>query len=369
MTFANVCVIIADIAIPRNDDNAKTTLAETVNSLKDIACELKVSPSTVSRALSGSGGVSEKMRRRILSIAQRHGYSPDSAASSLRTGKCRGLTMITPRERSGIATMRDEALFAKARERFGSVRVATLNNDESLESAVSKAAAEKPAAIAVCNASSALPSGIATHLASKGIALLGVDCGEQPGMDQISIDRSAGAFQMARMLVLTGVRNPVFMTSGATIDNPDGRLAGIIKGLESLGQTLRPEQILRFETAGNPAKNGFECAERILRTAYADAIFAYSDIYAIGVMRALLKNGVAIPEGVKLIGFDNMPFSEFLPISLTTVAQPVHELVDAALEMLAARLATMDAPPQRRVLKTCLVLRESAPVHEHSLKR
>lgn len=340
-----------------------------MNSLKDIARELKVSPSTVSRALSGASGVSEKMRRRILSIAQRHGYSPDSAASSLRTGRCRGLAMITPRERSGIATMRDEALFAKARESFGSVRVSTLNSDESLESAISKAAAEKPAAIAICNAYSSIPSGIAAHLASKGVALLSVDSGEQSGMDQISIDRSAGAFQMARMLVLTGAQNPVFMSSGATIARPDGRLMGIIKGMESLGQTLRPEQVVNFKATDNPAKTGHETAERILRTAYADAIFAYSDVYAIGVMRALLKNKVAIPDGVKLIGFDNMPFSEFLPVSLTTVAQPVHELVDAALEMLSARLAALDAPPQRRVLKTSLILRESAPVDDHSLKR
>ncbi len=342
-----------------------------MNSLKDIAESLGVSQSTVSRALSGSKGVSGALRARIMELARSHGFSPDTTASLLRTGKPHGLVMITPRGRSGVAVLRDGLFFSKARERFGSVSALALSEEEDLGEAIGKAASGRPGAILVCGSPQEIPEELTQSLYGKGVALLAVDM-DVKGVDQIQIDRSSGTCQLARLFVLSGSKSPVFLSAyGADLANPDDRLSGIQRGLRSLGLELRPEQVVQLspDTSSNPAKAGFDAVERILKTMFADAVFCYSDLCAIGAMRALLKNGVKVPDEVKMAGFDNLPFSEFLPVSLTTVAQPLDEAVDEAMRLLEERLSDFSAPPRMRSLKCPLVIRESSPVDGHALRQ
>jgi len=339
-----------------------------MNSLKDIARSLRISQSTVSRALSGAEGVSREMRAKIIELARSSGYSPDSAASSLRTRKAHGAVMIVPRTRSGIATMRDEALLVKARERFGSVRVMTLGDDEDFSSTIAQAAAVKPAAI-ISSGAGCVSQELAAMMLDRKIPLLAID---SPGSfsDRIDIDRATGTCQMVRLMLLEGSKNPLFICGhGTAPDNPDGRLQGIIKGYESLGAKLDPARCPQMEPMKNLSEAGYVAAEAALRSGYADAIFCFSDICAIGVMRALLKGGVRIPEDVKIVGFDDMPFAAYLPIALTTVAQPVDEAVSAVLSMIERRQSDFSAPVMAETLKSSLIIRESAPVSSHVVRK
>ena len=91
------------------------------------------------------------------------------------------------------------------------------------------------------------------------------------------------------------------------------------------------------------------------------AIFAYSDQAAYGVLRALYEKGIKVPEEVKVVGFDDLPHSAMTTPSLTTVSQPVQEMVDEAIRLAQLRQATPEADVEQVLLPTRLVPRESCP--------
>lgn len=90
-----------------------------------------------------------------------------------------------------------------------------------------------------------------------------------------------------------------------------------------------------------------------------DAIFAGSDLMAMGAMKALLKKGVRIPEDIAIAGFDNIPNSDMLPVSLTTVDTPIFELGEIAADMLI-KLIKGDQVENKRQLPTAIMERQSA---------
>ena len=337
-----------------------------IKSLQSIGDELGISVSTVSRAISGHPGVSEKTRSRVLELAGKYGYAPDQAASSLRTGKGNGLTIIVPLKRPEIAVYRDDLLLAAGRKSFGSVKIVTLNPDESASSAILSAMNSKTGAIICSYMHEEIPSELLELLKSRRIPLTMIDS-DSEGTDNIQIDRAAGTMQMARMLLLTGCRNPLFLSS-CGLENPDNRLQGIIKAYKSLGMELQADQLVRFNNLSSQLETGFEAAGNILKTRYTDGLFCYSDLVAIGVMRAFSQAGIRIPAEIRIVGFDNIPLAGFLPVSLTTVAQPIEELVEKAIAITENRLKEFDAPANTVTFKTNLVIRESAPVTEHSLR-
>ncbi len=339
-----------------------------LDSLKGIAGKLGVAPSSVSRALSGAKGVSPQLREKVLELAKSSGFSPDSLASSLRTGKPKGLVMIGSRNRSEVAALRDNLLFTKAKKIFGRVTAQVFSEGEDPAELIASAASTRPGALCLSNCNVRLPEELLESLSARGIPLLTIDCVSK-GLDHIGVDRAAGTARMVRLFLLSGAKSPLFLSSTPfEAWNSDDRLVGIRRGLESLGLELRPEMIVALAPGLMGPAAGYEAASRILKSMFADAIFCYSDACAIGVMRALLKSGVRIPEDVRIAGFDNAPFAEFLPVSLSTVAQPVESLVDSALDLLRTRREDFSMPPRAMNMESTLVIRESAPITDHALR-
>jgi DNA-binding LacI/PurR family transcriptional regulator len=329
--------------------------------IRTIAKQLNVAPSSVSRALAGKPGVSEKLRKKILSLAGALAYAPSPMASSLRSGKGQGLVIITATQPTQISSVRTRMLFEKAQHSFGGVRLHVKSQDESIDEAVRRALAWGPAAIITSSLEGALRNETSARLREREVPLVSMD-GEIPGHDAIVIERSTGVSQAARLILLSGREQPLFL-SQATLQDPDDRLIGARHGFESLGRRFEERyvrQALKIREKSAPAI-GFESARQILESSSSDAIFCYSDEMAVGVLRYLLAVGVRVPEDIMVVGFDDLPVAEYLTPSLTTVAQPVEEAATAAIAAVADRAGAFDVPPRRLVLQTRLIIRESAP--------
>lgn len=90
-----------------------------------------------------------------------------------------------------------------------------------------------------------------------------------------------------------------------------------------------------------------------------DAVFAASDLMAIGAMKALLEKGLSIPKDIAVAGFDNIPNSDMLPVGLTTVDTPIFQLGSQAATMLVNLIEELET--ERRIeLGTELMIRQSA---------
>ncbi|GAL02092.1 ribose operon repressor [Photobacterium aphoticum] len=90
-----------------------------------------------------------------------------------------------------------------------------------------------------------------------------------------------------------------------------------------------------------------------------DAIFAGSDLMAIGAMKAVLEKGLTIPADIAIAGFDNIPNSDMLPVGLTTVNTPINQLGVEAANMLI-NIIEDKATPRKIELDTDLMIRQSA---------
>ena len=116
------------------------------------------------------------------------------------------------------------------------------------------------------------------------------------------------------------------------------------------------EQLI--ETGDFSDNSGYEAMKRLLAR-HPDAVFAASDVMAVGAMRAAREAGLGIPDDVAFVGFDDLPLAENSLIKLTTVRQPISRLGAHAVELLLDVIATGIKPLRHVILGTELIVRES----------
>jgi DNA-binding LacI/PurR family transcriptional regulator len=110
---------------------------------------------------------------------------------------------------------------------------------------------------------------------------------------------------------------------------------------------------------GDFTENGGYLAMQQILPAHPDAIFAASDLMAIGALRAVREAGLCVPEDVAFVGFDDLPLATMADPQLTTIRQPVYQFGYKAVEMLIDLIENGLKPPRQVIMHTELVLRDS----------
>jgi DNA-binding LacI/PurR family transcriptional regulator len=179
---------------------------------------------------------------------------------------------------------------------------------------------------------------------------------DQPGVS-IGCDNFRGGQAVAEHLLERGCRRIAFL-GDASSHYPEffGRYRGYVDALQRAGVEVDPAL---QENAESTERFGYEAMRSlILREAGFDAVFAASDLIAIGAMRALSDHGLRIPQDVALAGFDDIPMASFVNPPLTTVLQDTKQagevLVDSLLGLIRGE------PVDSEVLPVKLVVRRSS---------
>ena len=329
-------------------------MSETKPSIREIARRLQVHPSSVSRALTGSQGVSESTRQDVLALAREMGYLPDARARQLRLGRRAGLAIIVEQQPTDITSRRNYQMFRIGSEAFQPLHVLVWSTSVPLDEVVLRAAAESVTGIIVSGIRTSLSPSTIRQLRTHDIALVTVD-GRIRGVDGVGIDRARGTREVVRLFELGGFRRPLYLSAGGP-ERPDERVSGIIDGYRSLGRPLPEGAVLGV--AGREYDQGYDLADHVVRGDY-DAVFCYNDRIATGLIRGLHERQRRIPEDCSVVGFDDAPFAAYLPVPLTTVAQPTLECAVEALEMLKRRIASPGRPAEFRLFETHLFLRST----------
>jgi DNA-binding LacI/PurR family transcriptional regulator len=332
----------------------------------DIAQLAGVSQPTVSRALSGSAAVSEKTRKRIEAIAQQLNYKVDKNASSLRTRATHTLALLFFEDPTPDETGINPFFLA-------------------MLSSITRTCAKRgyDLLISFQQLSSNWHVDFEDSRKADGIILLGygdyelyrsrleqlVDQGThfvrwgyveegQPGTT-IGCDNHRGGMEATRHLLEKGRHNIAFLgdASSAYPEFQD-RYAGYCTALKEAGMIVDPQMQV---PAINTGDSGYD-AVRILmeRGSGFDALFAASDLIAIGAMRALEDAGFTIPHDVSVVGFDDIPLASLAHPPLTTIQQDYklagEKLVGALLQQISGE-RTYGA-----ILPAKLVVRKSSGV-------
>jgi DNA-binding LacI/PurR family transcriptional regulator len=182
------------------------------------------------------------------------------------------------------------------------------------------------------------------------------DLGEMP-VDQVLIDNDQGGYLAAEHLIDLGHRHIACLAGPSDVTPSAGRIAGFRRALADAGLDVAAEGLMR----GNGRPDGGAAAMQQLLEQGSDvtAVFAFNDQMAIGVIGALQRAGLRVPEDISVVGFDDIPQSAAIFPALTTVAQPIAEMGTTGVRLLLDRIARRDAPRRRVQLATRLVVRES----------
>ncbi len=356
---------------------ARAPVASRRVTIRDVAAALGVAPSTVSNAYNRPDQLSAELRHRVLAVANSMGYAgPDPAARSLRRGMSNVLGVLYPSELSYAFTDPAAALFIEgiAREAeaagYALMLIGTPPRDEDALAPVRTANVD--GLIVHCFADGDPHFDLAL---ARGLPMVMVDNTGVTGVPHVAIDDEGGARQAAAHLLERGHERLGVISMDLALDARRGvadaarqagaayasvraRLAGYRAAVEAAGRDWERDVVV-YETPENvPAEGARAAAALLALEPRPTALLAMSDQLAFGALAHLREAGVAVPDEVAVVGFDDLPSAARTTPPLTTVRQPTVEKGRRAGRLLIARLRGEDAPASV-VLPTRLVVRES----------
>jgi DNA-binding LacI/PurR family transcriptional regulator len=177
-------------------------------------------------------------------------------------------------------------------------------------------------------------------------------------------DSHSGGYQAGQMLLELGHRRIAFIGDLIAMTVRE-RLAGLRDAMNDAGlafdRSMAMDLVSGRDRMGDWSASIDQAARQLMAREQAPtAIFCSCDGVAKLLYRSLAAMGVRVPEDVSIVGFDDDPVAEWLTPGLTTIRQPFHEMGQAAIELLCARLADPAAPVENRALPVQLVRRASA---------
>ena len=325
--------------------------------IKDVARESGVNISTASRALSGAYGVHEVTRAKIVRVAKRLSYHPNSIAKGLVTGRSNSIGLL-------ISDIRNPFFAEVARgvedaAQTAGFQVFLCNSDLNSTKQMSYFQALRARQVdgVIMNSISNLSAAQQKELAVAGIpvVLLNRPPGSQTTFSTVSADNFQGGYLAGQYLAAMGHRFIGHVTGPRNHGNLSLRCKGFLKACESRKGYV-PPSILYGEQSYH---GGFEMTKRLLsRNPSVTAIFAANDIMAFGVLRALTEMGLKAPGDISIIGFDDVELASIITPPLTTIQQPKYEIGRAAVQV----LLTQNKVPEHRVFGVRLIERGSCRV-------
>ena len=324
-------------------------------SIKDLATAAGVSHSTVSRAIRGAGRVSAATRARILTLAREMGYYPNEAARSLVMGRTKTIGVVVTTIGDPFVTQVVNGIEDAAHEAGYSVFLSSSRNQADREMAVVRVFRQRRVD-AVIVTSSRVGSLYGDALAEFGVPIVLINSQHEGRyLYSIAVDDTQGAELAVEHLLQLGHRRIGYVGSETRPVSCTRRKAGYRQALARHGLALDPSLNVQPQAANDlsAGRLGLE----MLLPANPSAIFAYNDVIAIGALLEARKQGIAIPDQVSLMGFDDIEATEFVTPTLTTVRQPKADMGRAAVEMVLALLKGDEV--SNRWLPGELVVRES----------
>lgn len=322
-------------------------------SLKDIASATGVSIRTVSRALNDSGYVAAAKKAEIVAAAARLGYCRNRAAVALRTGRSSDVAAImTSLDELHVAKLAACEQVLRDHGYTLSVLFAPAEDGDGWAEVVEHVRARGSAGAVVLPPVSGPGATLTRHLGGLALPLVAVDI-RAAGIPVVAIDRPSGVVEAVQHLLATGRRRIAYVGP-----HEPNRINGFRRAVDDAGQ----QPLLLTTTPGEQFATGRRAAAALLAMKPSvDAVQAYSDVLAMGLLAGLHDAGARVPDDVAVIGFDDRRCAALAAPPMTTVAQPNRAAGAIAAQWLLERIGTAASPaePEPRTLPTRLVIRET----------
>lgn len=323
------------------------------SSIEDVARLAGVSITTVSRVINKLPSVKEKNRILVLDAVKELKFQPSIFAQRLATGKSNVVALIVPRYEGmfysfyllelirGIGTLCEALkldLLLHLVDARGALNVKGVGGIIFADIIANRHQLE-----------SALAAGIPSIVINNYV--------KEPEVSCISVDNRGGAEAAVNYLAGLGHKRIAHISGDVITQAAAHRLEGYERAIKKNNLGLRPEYIIKTDYSRGQAR---QAAEKLLKMpSFPTAIFVASDSMALEVMAVAREMGKDIPRDLSIIGFDDNPSGLYGPVSLTTIRQPLIKMAEESVKLLNRLMSSKEAKPQRVVLPTELVIRDS----------
>lgn len=304
--------------------------------IKDIAKECGCAIGTVSRVLNNHPDVSDKTREKVLSVVNKHNFVLNVNAKQLKAQERKNIVVIVKGTQSPLLTSLLEGIQHKLEPLTYTVEVVVLDeNDNEAVNAVRIYFEQKPIGFVFLGGS---PDKYPADMEKIKVPCVLISNAAEnvniSNLSSIATDNTEASFFATQHLLNNGHTNIGII--GGNIDTSfvtKSRYEGFINAITQAKINFEYEKSYVFSKYS--FQGGFEAAEELIKkNPDITAIYAMSDVMAIGACRKLTDMGIKVPEQISLIGFDGIELSSFTSPRLTTILQLKDELVEQGISIL-----------------------------------
>lgn len=334
--------------------------------LKELAAELKLSPSTVSRALNDSYEISEETKKKVISMAEKLNYQPNPFARSLRENKSKTIAVVIPERMSSFFSKVVDGI-EEVTQQFGyHLLVYSTHEDVDREKKIVNLLMNGRADAIIMSVSSQT-SDIChlTKLHERGFPLVFFDrvCPDIPTTKFITNDYESG-FEGTKHLIQQGCRKIAFLMLSKELSITKDRYRGYLDALKQAGLTPEPQLNITFYQ--DEEENIESIKELLLGPNRPDGILSSVEKLALATYHAVKRTHLRIPQDLKLISFfSNLSIASLLNPSLTTITQPAFNMGEECAKLVMKKLTKPrqpDLPNQVITIPSKITIRSSTIV-------
>ncbi len=324
----------------------------------DIAKQAGVSIATVSRVFSGSAPVAEATRERVFAVAEELGYEPNVSARSLARKSTGLLAAVVPMLTSYFFMEVIRGVQDRLAESDYDLLVFASRSPEHVDAQLARAVQKGRAdGLLLCSTPLTPPRAEVLRAAAPAVLVDSV----HPDFDSVAVNNREGGYVATRHLLDAGYERVALIAPHAASVPGLERRGGYEDALREAGRTVEERLIVTSESEeqhGYTREAGYAAMQHLLRLPEPpDAVFAASDVQALGVLKALREAGLRAPDDVALVGFDDIRTSAY--VGLTTLSQPMYEMGKAAIDKLLGRLDDPERPVSHTTFSARLSVRET----------
>lgn len=332
--------------------------------IKDLARELGISPSTVSRALKDHPDISPDTKKAVNALAEKLNYQPNIIALSLRQSKTNTIGVIVPEIVHFFFSTIISGIEDVAYKNGYNVIISQSNESYEREKSDLKALFNSRVDGLLISVSRETQD--FDHFKSvfeRGMPMVFFDRAvDALETSKVIVDDEDGAYQATTHLIEQGCKKIIHLAGPEHLDISKKRTDGYIKALGDHNLMASSDMIITCN------EGSIEAAKEIIlnllkKKNRPDGIFTSNDLTALGAMQAAKEMKIKIPDELAIIGFSNWQVASFTEPSLSSVDQPGYEMGKQAAELLLREVDSKEdkfVEPQVKMLPTKLIIRESS---------
>ena len=320
--------------------------------IKDVAREAGVSPAAVSRVFTRRASSSRKTQEKVHAAADSLGYRPSMLARGLVGDRTNLVTFVAGRMIDPFDAIFLDRFSETLAARGIRILLASATSSRPDDNGLLHALDYQSDAVVVSAGTVSSEHSKACVRAGLPIVLLGRIV-TLPGVDSVLADNIKGARQAAELLLRTGCRRLVYLGRGGVTFSDKERFQGFSDALTEAGVSFSSHSV---EGASDDAT--FNAAISLLSSSvHPDGVFCGSDSIAFCVIEAARALGLAVPDDLSVVGFNNVPPANWRSFQLTTIEFPIGQTIDTIVDLLDRRLADPGRLSEVRRIPTQLIIR------------